>query len=459
MPLSVKVIGLTAVAPAAATVEVVLELGGRPAHAVAIAVLVAGYVLTAALAIPVVRRIRRGTTAAVDRLDAINTAARGTLVRGLEAMAAGDLTVELHPSTQPDPNVGHDEIGEILRHTELFRDSILVCYEAYNATAQRLREIVGRVSATAGTVGSASREMATSSDQAGQATGEIAHAISDVAHGAERQARGAEDALRTADEIAAAAAQSAQSAEETVAVAGDAQVAMRQGEQAAEQASRAMQSIQESSRAATTAIGELAGKSEEIGTIVHTISGIAEQTNLLALNAAIEAARAGEQGRGFAVVAEEVRTLAEDSQRATREIAALITAMQAQTSAAVAVVGDGARLTEEGANVVAQTRVAFVDIGRAVQDITARITGIAAASREIDAGASGVRHHVGEVAAVAEQASATTEQVSASTQETAASAQEIAATAHELAGTADVLTALVAQFTLRGGDLSGDAPA
>jgi methyl-accepting chemotaxis protein len=81
----------------------------------------------------------------------------------------------------------------------------------------------------------------------------------------------------------------------------------------------------------TGAIGELAAKSEQIGAIVATITAIAEQTNLLALNAAIEAARAGEQGRGFAVVAEEVRKLAEESQRAAAEISTLIGAIQVET--------------------------------------------------------------------------------------------------------------------------------
>jgi methyl-accepting chemotaxis protein len=121
-----------------------------------------------------------------------------------------------------------------------------------------------------------------------------------------------------------------------------------------------MRAVRDSSAAVTTAIRELASKSEQIGAIVQTITGIAEQTNLLALNAAIEAARAGEQGRGFAVVAEEVRKLAEESQHAAEEISTLIAAMQGETSKAVGVVEDGAQRTADGAKVVEETREAFL---------------------------------------------------------------------------------------------------
>ena len=208
-----------------------------------------------------------------------------------------------------------------------------------------------------------------------------------------------------------------------------------------------MRAVRDSSQDVTTAIGELASKSEQIGAIVDTITGIAEQTNLLALNAAIEAARAGEQGRGFAVVAEEVRKLAEESEQAAHEISRLISAIQDETGKAVSVVEAGAQRTADGAAVVEQTREAFQTIGHAVDDMTARIEQIAAAAEQITASATGMQDGMAEIEAVAEQSSASTEQVSAST-ETSASAQEIAASAHELASNAEQLNRLVGHFQI-----------
>jgi methyl-accepting chemotaxis protein len=198
----------------------------------------------------------------------------------------------------------------------------------------------------------------------------------------------------------------------------------------------------------TVAIGELASKSEQIGAIVATITGIAEQTNLLALNAAIEAARAGDQGRGFAVVADEVRKLAEESQHAAHEISQLIGAIQDETSKAVRVVQDGAKRTQDGAAVVEQTREAFLTIGQAVDDMTARIEQIAAGAQQITASVASMQEGIGEIEALAEQSSASTEQVSASTQQTSASTEQIAASAHELAGNAEQLNRLVGHFQI-----------
>ncbi len=209
-----------------------------------------------------------------------------------------------------------------------------------------------------------------------------------------------------------------------------------------------MTDVRGSTDAVTSSIRELAEKSEHIGAIVETITGIAAQTNLLALNAAIEAARAGEEGRGFAVVAEEVRKLAEESQRAAEEIAGLIGTIQHDTAEAVHVVEDGSRRTADGVSVVERTREAFVQIGQSVEDMAARVEQIAAAAEQVTASAASMRKGVSEVAAVAEQSSAATEEVSASTEQTSASTQEISAHAADMARTAEELRDTVGRFHL-----------
>jgi methyl-accepting chemotaxis protein len=195
-----------------------------------------------------------------------------------------------------------------------------------------------------------------------------------------------------------------------------------------------MGAVKRSSAEVVDAIGELAQRSDRIGGIVGTITAIAGQTNLLALNAAIEAARAGEQGRGFAVVAEEVRKLAEESRRAAEEIATLVGEIQVETKRTVGVVTEGASRSDDGATIVSETRVAFGQIGVAVEDMSHRIERIAVASSE--------------VAAVAEQSSAATQQVSASAEQTNAAVQQISASSQQLAATAQSLERLVAHFRL-----------
>ncbi|MBW0148772.1 methyl-accepting chemotaxis protein [Marinobacter arenosus] len=125
---------------------------------------------------------------------------------------------------------------------------------------------------------------------------------------------------------------------------------------------------------ASTAIGHVASRSEDINRILDVIRGVAEQTNLLALNAAIEAARAGEQGRGFAVVADEVRTLASRTRKSTDEISDMIDGLKADVNGAVSVIESGverASSAVDGTQEAAHSLATVVDrIGTIVEHVT-----------------------------------------------------------------------------------------
>ena len=235
------------------------------------------------IAFLVSRSIKRAVDVVLDRLSSLRDKCAENLKAGIEALAHGDLTFPVQAVTKPIENPSKDELGQVADAVNGVRDRFEAGIDAYNQTRANLSEIVGQVSGSAGQVSAASQEMASTSEESGRATGEIANAVGGIAQGAERQVNAVAEAKRAAEEVARAVNEAAENASATAEVAHQAREVAQQGVGAAEQANEAMRSVRDSSAAVSGTIRELASKSEQIGTIVQTITGIAEQTNLLAL--------------------------------------------------------------------------------------------------------------------------------------------------------------------------------
>jgi len=322
------------------------------------AMLLTLYAFAAVLAVAVLLVVPLTLLNAASIVDPIRAARRAAQI-----IAEGDLT-------QPIDVQGHDESAELLRALAQMQES--------------LRTLVGQVRSTSDSIGTASAEIATGNQDLSQRTEQTASNLQQAASSMEQltgTVKQSADSARQANQLASSAAE----------------VAQRGGVVVAQ---------------VVSTMDEINASSKKIGDIIGVIDGIAFQTNILALNAAVEAARAGEQGRGFAVVASEVRSLAQRSAEAAREIKALI--------------GASVEKVEGGSRLVADAGATMNEIVNSVKRVSDIIGEITAASAEQSDG-------IGQINGSVTQLDQMTQQNAALVEESAAAAESLKAQAAALA--------------------------
>jgi twitching motility protein PilJ len=323
------------------------------------------------------------------RVNDANQAAILRLMNELQTVAEGDLTQEA--------TVTEDITGAIA-------DSV-------NYTVEELRSLVSNVQSTVSRVAQTTSDVDATSTELLAASNEQLHEIRETGKSVLEMAGRINDVSTQAQESARVARQSLQAAET--------------GLKAVQNAIGGMNSIRDQIQETSKRIKRLGESSQEIGEITELISDITEQTNVLALNAAIQAASAGEAGRGFSVVAEEVQRLAERSADATRQIAALVKAIQTDTQDAIGAMERSTQGVVEGAKLSdnAGTALSEIDrVSRRVADLIEQISN--SASRE--AGLANV------VAENIQHIFAVTEQTGEGTRVTAGQVRELSRMAEEL---------------------------
>ncbi len=348
------------------------------------------------------------------------------LVEHMEKVTNGDLTMnELTVKNK-------DEIGKLVKQ--------------FNEMVSGLRRIITVIVRTSEEVAATSQEMAASTEQVTTASSEVSNSTHQVAKDAES---GSQSVLETSQallelssliQIAKNKATSAELNSKTTLATAE------EGKETVLEVVSRMNNIKAKTLETEELITGLNKYTKEITLITETISQIANQTNLLALNAAIEAARAGEAGKGFAVVADEVRKLAEQSNKSAAEVAEIILKVIESTKATVAATNQSRTEVDEGVAVVSKAGDALAKIMDAVQSTVENVSEIVNVTDEEVATSDKIVSLIDNLASFIENTAANAEQVSAATEETYASMQTIAASTEQLSAMAVELKSQVDNF-------------
>jgi methyl-accepting chemotaxis protein len=298
---------------------------------------------------------------------------------------------------------------------------------------------VARAQAVAEKLSTATDQVSSAIAEATGAVEELEKTMHTVAAGADQASTAAEESRAAINQIEKASDRASARAETSLKKVNDLQVLAKSTNADIEALIKGVGDSANANIESAKMIGELERQSEEIGKIVHAVTRIADQTNLLALNAAIEAARAGEHGKGFAVVADEVRNLAEISEKSARGIQEVVNEIQNQVKVVAA---DTEAAGKKGREDVEKAKVITQDLQRIAVDLEEVQVNCAeirkSASEALD-GAKSYLKGAEEIAAAAEEASSACQEAQKSTQEQSKAYSEMGDAARSLAEMAESL--------------------
>ena len=364
----------------------------------------------------------------LDRRDAESAQARSLqLISTLLALLVGviaaivitrQITRPLQETLAVVERIASGDLSHNIQVTR--RDELGVLQQGIQRMGTTLRELISGIRDGVTQIASAAEELSAVTEQ--------------TSAGVNSQKIETDQVATAMHEMTATVQEVARNAEQASQAASDADGQAREGDKVVAEAIAQIERLAAEVARSTDAMAHLQQESNKIGSVMDVIKAVAEQTNLLALNAAIEAARAGEAGRGFAVVADEVRGLAQRTQKSTEEIEGLVAGLQNGTQQVANVMNNSRSLTDSSVELTRKAGVSLENITRTVSNIQSMNQQIAAAAEQQSAVAEEISRSIVNVRDVSEQ--------------TATASEETAASSAELARLGIYLQTLVGRFRI-----------